>query len=1039
MIEKIIEFSLKNRIFIFLLFTLLSLASFWGVKNASFDALPDLTPPQVVIEVKWEGQSPQIIEKQVTYPLTTSFLSLANVETVRGFSGFSTALIYVVFKDKTDLYFARTRVLEKLSQSIKSFPKDASVTLGPDATGVGWVYQYALTSTTLNLADMRSYQDYFLRFGLLSVPGVSEVASVGGFVKNYEITADQNALVNYNLSILDISNAIEKTNVSDGARVVLRNGFENMVQTSGYYANEEEILNTPLLANNGLSLSIRDVASVNLTPSERRGVADLNGEGETVGGIVIARIGENAYKVIADVKEKLKTLTGPDVTIVPVYDRSELIEKAVDTLKRALIEEAIAVAIIVAIFLGHTGSIAVIVLTLPLTIGLTFLAMTSFGMSSNIMSLGGIAIAIGAMVDASIVLVENAHKHIIEKRKQGLALTYAIKLDAILESSKQVGRPIFFALMLVIVSFMPIFALTGQEGALFSPMAFTKSFAMLFGAIIAITLTPALMSIFLNDKIKAEEDSRINSFFIKHYETLLRKIMGYKKTALILFIGTMVLSYPLYNTLKWEFMPKLSEEVFMYMPVAPMGISVDLASSITQKTDQIIKKFPEVQTVFGKAGRADTATDSAPLAMIETIITLKPKDQWRAGMSEEKLMEEMDKALQIEGLSNSWTYPIRGRIDMLITGIRTPLGIKVYGQNFEDIEKYSNEISKALNKVEGSSAVFAEKAATGYYLDIKPKDDMIAQYGLNRDEIFKTIALSVGGSSVSTMIQGTHRYPISVRLDASARGDIEAIKNILIKTELGQHVLSDFADISYIEAPGEIKTEKALPVGYIYIMPKETITPSEYKQVAQKVIETINVPQGIRYEWTGQSEYLESAKKTLILIAPISLLLTFMLIFASIRDIRLTALVFFTLPFSFVGGLLAVKLLGFSMSIAVIVGFLALLGVAAETAIVMLIYLKEAVDEKRVEGKREYVSLLNACIDGAAKRIRPKLMTVFSLMAGLMPLLYIKGVGSEIMGRIAAPMLGGLITSTLLTLILIPIFYLWIVKKEFLKDEKPKP
>ena len=786
-------------------------------------------------------------------------------------------------------------------------------------------------------------------------------------------------------------------------------------------------------------MSIRDVASVNLTPSERRGVADLNGEGETVGGIVIARIGENAYKVIADVKEKLKTLTGPDVTIVPVYDRSELIEKAVDTLKRALIEEAIAVAIIVAIFLGHTGSIAVIVLTLPLTIGLTFLAMTSFGMSSNIMSLGGIAIAIGAMVDASIVLVENAHKHIIEKRKQGLALTYAIKLDAILESSKQVGRPIFFALMLVIVSFMPIFALTGQEGALFSPMAFTKSFAMLFGAIIAITLTPALMSIFLNDKIKAEEDSRINSFFIKHYETLLRKIMGYKKTALILFIGTMVLSYPLYNTLKWEFMPKLSEEVFMYMPVAPMGISVDLASSITQKTDQIIKKFPEVQTVFGKAGRADTATDSAPLAMIETIITLKPKDQWRAGMSEEKLMEEMDKALQIEGLSNSWTYPIRGRIDMLITGIRTPLGIKVYGQNFEDIEKYSNEISKALNKVEGSSAVFAEKAATGYYLDIKPKDDMIAQYGLNRDEIFKTIALSVGGSSVSTMIQGTHRYPISVRLDASARGDIEAIKNILIKTELGQHVLSDFADISYIEAPGEIKTEKALPVGYIYIMPKETITPSEYKQVAQKVIETINVPQGIRYEWTGQSEYLESAKKTLILIAPISLLLTFMLIFASIRDIRLTALVFFTLPFSFVGGLLAVKLLGFSMSIAVIVGFLALLGVAAETAIVMLIYLKEAVDEKRVEGKREYVSLLNASIDGAAKRIRPKLMTVFSLMAGLMPLLYIKGVGSEIMGRIAAPMLGGLITSTLLTLILIPIFYLWIVKKEFLKDEKPKP
>lgn len=1039
MIEKIIEFSLKNRIFIFLVFALLSLASFWGVQHASFDALPDLTPPQVVIEVKWEGQSPQTIEKQVTYPLTTSFLSLANIETVRGFSGFSTALVYVVFKDKTDLYFARTRVLEKLSQNIKSFPKDASITLGPDATGVGWVYQYALTSTKLNLADMRSYQDYFLRFGLLSVPGVSEVASVGGFIKNYEITADQSALANYNLSILDIANAVQKTNLSDGARVVLRNGFENMVQTSGYYANEEDILNTPLLAKNGISLTIRDVASVNLTPSERRGVADLNGEGETVGGIVIARIGENAYKVIADVKEKLKTLSNPDVKIVPVYDRSELIEKAVGTLKRALVEETIAVAIIVALFLGHTGSIAVIVLTLPLTIGLTFLAMTLFGMSSNIMSLGGIAIAIGAMVDASIVLVENAHKHIVEKKKEGLDLTYSVKLDAILESSKQVGRPIFFALMLVIVSFLPIFALTGQEGALFSPLAFTKSFAMLFGSIIAITLTPALMTIFLNNKIKAEEESRINGFFMKHYETLLSKIIGYKKTALILFSATMLLSYPLYKSLRWEFMPRLSEEAFMYMPVAPMGISVDLASSITQKTDQIIKSFPEVETVFGKAGRADTATDPAPLSMIETIITLKPKDQWRAGMTEEKLMDKMDKALQIEGLTNSWTYPIRGRIDMLITGIRTPLGIKVYGQNFDDIETYSNEISKALKKLEGSSAVFAEKAATGYYLDIKPKDEMIAQYGLNREDIFKSISLSVGGASVSTMIQGTHRYPISVRLDASARSDIEQIKQIPIKTEMGQHVLSDFADINYIEAPGEIKTEKAMPVGYIYIMPKETITPYEYKQIAQKAIENIKVPQGIRYEWAGQSEYLESAKKTLIFVAPISLLLTFILIFASLRDLRLTALIFFTLPFSFVGGLLAIKLLGFSMSIAVIVGFLALLGVAAETAIVMLIYLKAAVEEKALEGEKEYDSLLNACIDGAAKRIRPKLMTVFSLIAGLTPLLYIKGVGSEIMGRIAAPMLGGLITSTLLTLILVPIFYLWIVKKEFLKGERPKP
>jgi len=1027
MVEKIIEFSLKNRVFIFLLFSLLALGSIWGVKHASFDALPDLTPPQVIVEVKWEGQSPQVIEKQVTYPLTTSFLSLANIETVRGFSGFSTALVYIVFKDKTDLYFARTRVLEKLSQNIKSFPKEASITLGPDATGVGWVYQYALKSNKLNLADMRSYQDYFLKFALLSVPGVSEIASVGGFVKNYEITADQSALTNYNMSVLDIAAAVEKANVSDGARVILRNGFENMVQTSGYYANEEDILNTPLMTTNGVSLKIRDVAAVNLTPSERRGMADLNGEGETVGGVVVARIGENAYQVIKDIKEKLASLSSPDVSIVPVYDRSELIEKAVGTLKRALIEEAIAVAIIVAIFLGHAGSIAVIVLTLPLTIGLTFLAMTLFGMSSNIMSLGGIAIAIGAMIDASIVLVENAHKHIIEKKKEGLAITYAVKLDAIMESSKQVGRPIFFALMLVIVSFLPIFALTGQEGALFSPLAFTKSFAMLFGSIIAITLTPALMTVFLNDKIKAEEESRVNNFFMKHYESLLHKIIGYKKTALAVFIAAMVLSYPLYKSLKWEFMPTLSEEAFMYMPVTPMGVSVDLASELTQKSDAILKQFPEVETVFGKAGRADTATDPAPLSMIETIVTLKPKEKWRVGMTEEKLMAEMDKALQIEGLTNSWTYPIRGRIDMLITGIRTPLGIKVYGQNFEDIEKYSNEISKTLKTLEGSSAVFAEKAATGYYLDIKPKDEMISRYGLSREDIFKTVSLAVGGANVSTMIQGTHRYPISVRLDASARGDLEGIKRIPIKTNSGTLTLDDFAEIAYIEAPGEIKTEKAMPVGYIYIMPKDTITPYEYKQAAQKAIDAIKTPHGIRYEWAGQSEYLESAKKTLAYVAPISLLLTFMLIFASLRDLRLTALIFFTLPFSFVGGLLAVKLLGFSLSIAVIVGFLALLGVAAETAIVMLIYLKAAIDERVAKGQKDSASLLEACIEGAAKRIRPKLMTVFSLIAGLAPLLYINGVGSEIMGRIAAPMLGGLVTSTLLTLILVPIFYFWII------------
>lgn len=1033
MIEKIIELSLKNRVFVFLLFALLALASVWGVKNASFDALPDLTPTQVIVEVKWEGQSPQVIDKQITYPLTSSFLSLANIETVRGFTGFSTSLIYIVFKDKTDLYFARTRVLEKLSQNLQSLPKEATVSLGPDATGVGWVYQYALKSKTLNLAELRSHQDYFLKFGLLSVAGVSEVASVGGYIKNYEITASVAALANYNLSILDVADAVKKSNASDGARVVLQNGYENMVQTSGYYKDENDVLNTPLISKDGAALKVSDVASVNVVPGERRGVAELNGEGETAGGIVVARTKENAYKVIGEIKEKLKTLQNSAVEIVSVYDRSELIEKGIGTLKRALIEEMIAVAIITSIFLGHAGSIAVIVLTLPLTIGLTFLAMTLFGVSSNIMSLGGIAIAIGAMIDASIVLVENAHKHLCEQKKRGVEITKEVKIQAILDGSKQVGRPIFFALTLVIVSFLPIFALTGQEGALFSPLAFTKSFAMGFGAVIALTLTPALMVLFLDKNIKPEEDSRLNMFFIRSYEALLRRIISYRYVALALFVAALASFWPVYKSIKWEFMPALSEETLMYMPVTPMGISVDTASALTQKTDAIIKSFPEVATVFGKAGRADSATDPAPLSMIETIITLKPKEQWRADMSEERLVAEMDKALQIDGLTNSWTYPIRGRIDMLITGIRTPLGIKVYAQNFADIEKFSNAVQERLKKLPESSAVFAEKAATGYYLDIRPKDDEIARYGLKKEDILKTVSASVGGGSVSTMIQGTHRYPISVRLESASRDDAESIKRIPIKTEAGQLPLEQFAEVEYIEAPGEIKTEKAMPVGYVYIMPKDSVSPYEYKMEAIQALKELKIPTGVRYEWAGQSEYLESAKNTIVTIAPICLLLTFILIYASMGDFRMSLLVFLTLPFSFVGGLLAIKFLGYNLSIAVVVGFLALLGVAAETAIVMLIYLRDAVQKRLANGALSLDEAKEACIDGAAKRIRPKLMTVFSLIAGLAPLMYIDGVGSEVMRKIAAPMLGGLVTSALLTLILMPIFYLWMIRVEVKK------
>ena len=1024
MIYKIIDFSVKNS-FLVLLTTLIMLgASFWAISKTSLDALPDISPPQVIVQVKWSGQSPKIIEDQVSYPLISNLMSLPNIETVRAMSSFENALIYVIFKDGVDLYESRNRILEQLTQLTPTFPKGALVTMGPDATGVGWAYEYALKSKTKNLQELRTLQDYYYKYALLGVDGVSEVAAIGGFVKNYEIRIDADKLVEFGISTDEVVKKIRLSNNDKGGKVILESGFEQIVQASGYLQGAESLEELTIEVQNSQPLKIKDIAEVVEVPSNRRGMADLNGQGEVVGGIVVVRFGENPYRVIKDIKEKLKTLNIEDVEVVETYDRTSLIDMAIDTLKRTLTEESIIVMIVSALFLFHLRSALIIIIILPITVAFTFLLMKLFGIGSNIMSLGGIAIAIGAMVDAAIVMVENAHKHIHKHIKRHGAISSSERVDVIIVSAKQVAKPIFFALMLVVVSFLPIFALTGQEGRLFSPLAFTKSFAMIGGAILSITLVPILMIFFIKGNILPEEKNYLNRFFQIIYLPILKISLKVRYLVIAISLGILFLLYPLYQKQNWEFMPMMNEQTFMYMPVTPYGIGIDFAKELTQKTDEIIKSFPEVDTVFGKAGRADTATDPAPLAMIETIITFKPKSEWREGVTHESLMREMEKTLQIPGLVNSWTYPIRGRIDMLLTGIRTPLGIKLYGDDHKELEAYAVKIEQALKEFDKTLSVSSDKTNNGYYLDIDINEEALSRYGISKNRILDQVQYAIGGSKISTMIEGLERYPISIRYQSQQRDDLKKLEDIQIKTNLGFQPLSTFAKLSYMEGASVIKSEKGLKVNFVYITPKSEISSKSYKDEADKIVRNIKLPNGFYYEWAGQSQYLESAMKRLVYIIPATFVIIFILIYFALRNFTYAAIVFLTLPFAFIGGLWYVDFLNFNISIAVIVGFLALLGIAAETAIVMMVYLDEAVEEREKEiGKLDKIALKEAVIDGAALRLRPKLMTVFAILGGLFPIVYLDGVGSEVMQRIAVPMIGGMISSTVLTLIIIPVLF----------------
>ena len=1036
MIEKLIELSIKNKFLVLMAMLFLLLGSIWSMKNTPLDALPDLSPPQVIVQIKWNGQSPQTVEEQGTYPLVSQFLAISGIKTVRGYSTYETGLIYIIFKDKTDLYWARSRVLEQLASIRSSLPSNMSVTLGPDASGVGWVYEYALSSKTKNLAELRTLQDYYYKYALMGVDGVSEVASVGGFVPTYQVTLNNDNLVKYNLSIQDIRKVLKANNNDTGGRIVIENGFEWIVQAKGYVKNLDDIRKLVITTKRGIPLTIGDIARVELTPAPRRGMADLNGKGEVVGGIVLVRYGEDVYSAIKRVKAKMAELQVKDVDVTTVYDRSGLIDGAVETLKGTLIEESLIVIIVIGLFLLHLRSSLIVLIVLPMTIGATFALMKLFGIGSNIMSLGGIAIAIGAMIDASIVMIENAHKMLHKfASAQNRLPTDKERIDIILKSSQLVGRPIFFALALIVVSFLPIFALSGQEGLLFTPLAFTKTFAITAGAILSITLVPVLMIFFVKGKIIAENKNPLNRFFIWLYHPIIYYGLKIKYLIIIAVLASLGSMYPLYNSLKWEFMPMLNEQTFMYMPVTPYGISIDQAKALTQKTDKILKSFPEVATVFGKAGRAGTPTDPAPLGMLETIITLKPQSEWPKGVTYNSLRQKMEEALQVPGLTNSWTYPIRGRIDMLLSGIRTPIGIKLYGQNAKGLQKYGKLIEEKLHRFDKTLSVFADQASAGYFIYLDLNEEAMSRFNINKNTLLEYVSSAIGGLKVSTMYKGLERYPIALRLEGDERRSLESIQNIQVKTKLGFVPLSTFAKIYYKESASVIKSEMATPVTFIYITPKEGVTAKEYVQTAQKLIDDIPFEAGYYVQWAGQSQYLDSAMQKIVWIVPVVLLVIFLLIFLALKKIVPTLIVFFTLPFALLGGLVYIDILGFAMSIAVIVGFLALLGVAAETAIVMIVYLQEAVDEsKKKYGVAFGLKELNSAIyEGAVQRVRPKLMTVFAIIAGLAPIMYTHSIGSEVMQRIAAPMLGGIVSSAVLSLIIIPILF-EIYQKRKLKN-----
>lgn len=1033
MIAGIIRWSIHNR-FLVLLTTVFLV--FWGIytlKNMAVDAIPDLSDVQVIIKTDFPGQAPQVVEDQVTYPLTTAMLSVPGAVTVRGESGFGVSYVYVIFKDGTDIYWARSRVLEYLSQFTNRLPSGARTALGPDATGVGWVYEYALVDRTgkHDLSQLTSIQNWFLKYELQKVPGVAEVATAGGMVRQYQITLDPNRMRAYAVTLDQVKEAVRRGNREAGGSAIEMGEAEYMVRSDGYLKSIQDINQVPVgLGKNGVPILLKDVANVQLGPEMRRGVAELNGEGEVVGGIVVMRYGQNAMQTIAGVKEKLAQLKSslpPGVEIIETYDRSSLIQRAINTLTDKLIEEFIVVSLICVIFLFHFRSSLIIIISLPIGILIALIIMHLQGINANIMSLGGIAIAIGAMVDAAIVMIENVHKHFERDN-----VTEENRWQIIQKASLEVGPPLFFSLLIITFSFLPVFALQAQEGRLFAPLAYTKTYAMAAAAGLSITLVPVLMGYLIRGKMRPEQQNPLNRLLYTLYNPVIQIVLKAPKLVLIIGVLIVIVGYWPLLRLGGEFMPELDEGDLMYMPTTFPSLSIGKAEQILQQTDKLIKSFPEVKSVFGKIGRAETATDPAPLSMIETTIQFKPKSDWRAGMTMEKLRSEFEQQIKLPGLSNAWVMPIRTRIDMLATGIKTPVGVKVAGPDLKTIQEIGQQLEKVLKQVPGTVSVFAERGASARYVQIDINRLEAARYGLNIEDIQEIVEIAVGGMNISQTIEGRERYPINLRYPRDIRDSLEKIKLLPIVTQSGAIIpLSEVARVSIAEGPDMIRSENARLNGWVFIDIAGRDLSAYVQEAQQAVKQNIKLPTGYALSWSGQYEYLERAKERLMVVAPFTLLIIFLLLYLTFRRFTEVFIILATLPLALAGGLWLIYLLGYHLSIAVGIGFIALAGVAAETGVIMLIYLNQAFEEHQQladQEKRLFTmqDLDNAVTEGALLRLRPKMMTVFAIIGGLLPIMLFAGTGSEVMRRIAAPMVGGMVSATILTLVMIPaVFLLW--------------
>jgi Cu(I)/Ag(I) efflux system membrane protein CusA/SilA len=1027
MIARLIAWSARNLLLVFFGAGFAAAAGIYALAHLPLDAIPDLSDTQVIVYTEYPGQAPQVIEDQVTYPLTTAMLTVPRSKVVRGFSFFGVSFVYVIFEDGTDIYWARSRVLEFLNGAASRLPAGVTPTMGPDATGVGWVYQYAVMSKELNLSDTRTIQDWNLKFALAKAEGVAEVASVGGFVRQYNVILDPQRMRDLGITMPKMRDAIRASNADVGGRTVELSEFEYVIRGKGYLKGINDLGNIVLKTSNGTPVLLRDIARVELGPDERRGITELNGEGEVASGIVLQRFGVNALDVIENVKKRFKEIASSlpgSVDIVAVYDRSNLINAAIETLKHTLFEESAVVALVCIIFLLHVRSALVAIIMLPVGILMAFGAMKLLGLGANIMSLGGIAIAVGAMIDAAIVMIENAHKH-LERADPGRS-----RVDVLIEAASEVGPALFFSLLIITVSFIPIFTLESQEGRLFSPLAFTKTFSMAAAALLSVTLVPALMMVCVRGRIVPEHRNPINRFLIWIYRPVIACVMRAKVLVILISLAVLAVTIWPARQLGSEFMPSLNEGTLLYMPTTLPGISVTKAAELLQTQDKIIRSFQEVASVYGKAGRASTATDPAPSEMFETIVNLKPKQEWRPGVTIESLTAEMDRALQFPGVSNAWTMPIRARIDMLSTGIRTPVGVKVIGTDLVEIDRLAKRIEQVLKTVPGTSSAYAERALGGYYLDVTPDRAALARYGIMVQDVQDVIATALGGQTVTTTVEGRQRFSVNMRYPRDLRSNAEAIaSDVLVPMPNGGAVpLGEVAKIAPSRGPTSIRTENGQLAVYIYVDIRDRDLGGYVADAQNAVKASIAFPAGSYVVWSGQFEYLERAAARLKIVVPVTLSIIFLLLYLNFRSFADTMIVMLSLPFALVGGIWLMWWLGFNLSVAVVVGFIALAGVAAETGVIMLIYLNHALAEIKADRDADGVrlsrrDLYDAIMNGAVERVRPKMMTVVAIMAGLLPIMWNTGTGSEIMQRIAVPMIGGMISSTLLTLIVIPAIY----------------